>query len=172
MGWKEDLNYGLAAFGLKIPNSVPLDDWAPKLASAPLGNAAGLVAASAAAFLAAERGHNPKVRDIYDAMLYCSACLGVGHADAAPRTPVGKLIGTALQTVGPALTARALDGRAGAAAAGRADVVQEEILKTLRGILANLEAQPPGSTSPTGTESASPTAPGPTNRANASDVVP
>ena len=27
MGWKEDLNYGLAAFGVQIPTTVPVDQW-------------------------------------------------------------------------------------------------------------------------------------------------
>ncbi|CAA9385795.1 MAG: hypothetical protein AVDCRST_MAG64-906, partial [uncultured Phycisphaerae bacterium] len=137
--------YGLAAFGLKVPDSVPLDDWAPKLAGSPLRNSAALVATSAAAFLAAERGHNPKVRDIYDAMIYCSTCLSVGYADILPRTPAGKLIGTLLMTVGPALSARAVDGHAGATVSGRTQAVQEDILKTLQDILAKLDAQPANS---------------------------
>ena len=43
-------------------------------------------------------------------------------------------------TVGPALAAKALDGKAGAPAVGRGDAVQEEILRTLKGIL---ERMPP-----------------------------
>ena len=31
MSGKNDLNYGLGAFGLKVPDSVPLDQWASKL---------------------------------------------------------------------------------------------------------------------------------------------
>src|SRR5687768_16073549 len=112
MGWREDLNFGLAAFGLKIPESNLIDEIAPKLASSPLRNSTVLIATSAAAFLAAERGHNPKVNDIYDALLYCSTCLSVGYADIFPKTPAGKLIGTVLMTAGPALAARALDGAA------------------------------------------------------------
>jgi hypothetical protein len=54
-----------------------------------------------------------------------------------------------LQTVGPALTARALDGRPGRPPPGGPDVVQEEILKALRGIQATLEAQQPAAVSPT-----------------------
>ena len=140
MGWREDINYGLAAFGLKLPESVSPDEWGPKLAAAPLTNTATLVSAAAAVFLAAERGHNPKVRDLYDALLYCSTCLNVGYADIHPKTPIGKLIGTILMTIGPALAAKALDGRAGHPAVGRSDAVQEEILKTLHGIL---EKMPP-----------------------------
>ncbi|QOV88650.1 potassium channel family protein [Humisphaera borealis] len=144
MGWKDDLNYGLAAFGIKIPETMPLDALAPKLASAPLRNSAALIAVSSAAFLAAERGHNPKVNDIYDAMIYCSTCLSVGYADIFPRTPIGKLIGTILMTAGPALAARALDGQAQDDTVGRADAIQQDILKTLQSILDRL---PPAATS-------------------------
>lgn len=142
MGWKEDLNYGLAAFGLKIPDSAPIDAIAPKLAGSPLRNSAAIIAASSAAFLAAERGHNPKVNDIYDAMLYCSTCLSVGYADIFPQTPVGKLIGTVLMTAGPALAARALDGAATGDNFGRRDATQQQILATLQEILNKLPAQP------------------------------
>ena len=148
MGWKEDLNYGLAAFGIKIPDAMPLDAMAPKLASAPLRNSAALIAVSSAAFLAAERNHNPKVNDIYDAMVYCSTCLSVGYADIFPRTPVGKLIGTILMTAGPALAARALDGQAHDDSVGRADAIQQDILATLRSILDRLPAPPAAEPAP------------------------
>jgi hypothetical protein len=139
MTWKEDLNHGLAAFGLRIPDQVPLDDWAGKLNAAPMRNAAALVATSAAAFLAAERGHNPKVNDIYDALVYCSTCLSVGYADIFPRTPIGKLIGTFLMTLGPSLAAKGLEGRPDPAATAKRDEVQGEILTALKGILAKME---------------------------------
>jgi hypothetical protein len=143
MSWRDDLNYGLAAFGVQLPASIPLDDWAAKLATAPLRNATGLVAATSAAFLAAERGHNPKVRDIYDALIYCSTCLSVGYSDIFARTPIGKLIGTFLMTIGPSLAAKSLDGRGDAAeSAANRDATQEEILATLKGILSKMETQP------------------------------
>jgi hypothetical protein len=140
MGWKDDLNYGLAAFGVRIPDALPVDDWAATLNGAPLRNSAGIVAASAALFLAAERGHNPKVNDIYDAMIYCSTCLSVGYADIFPRTPVGKLIGTVLMTVGPALAARATDGRTDPGEQARRDAVQTQILATLQEMVARIDA--------------------------------
>lgn len=140
MSWKDDLNHGLAAFGLKIPDGVQIDAIAPKLASAPLRNSAAVIAVSSAAFLAAERGHNPKVNDIYDAMIYCSTCLSVGYADIFPRTPVGKLIGTVLMTVGPALAARGLDGQSSGENLGRTEAVQQQILSTLQQILTRLPA--------------------------------
>ena len=132
MSWKDDLNYGLAAFGVQIPESLPIDEWASQLNGAPLRNSAALVASSAALFLAAERGHNPKVNDIYDAMVYCSTCLSVGYADIFPRTPIGKLIGTFLMTIGPSLAAKGLEGKVDPADARKRDAVQEEILATLK----------------------------------------
>jgi hypothetical protein len=136
MGWKEDLNYGLAAFGLKIPDAVPLDDWAAKLGDNPCRNTAALVAASSVLFYAAERGKNPKVNDIYDALVYCSTCVSVGYGDIFAKTPVGKMLGSTLMTIGPAMAARTLNGPA---AETRRDATQDEVLSTLKQILAKLE---------------------------------
>ncbi len=143
MSWRNDLNYGLAAFGVQIPDHLPIDDLAVKLNGSPLRNSASLVATSAALFLAAERGHNPKVRDIYDALIYCSTCLSVGYADIFPRTPIGKLIGTFLMTLGPSLAAKGLDGRAADDRSDQSARTQEEILITLRQILGKMEAPAP-----------------------------
>jgi hypothetical protein len=139
MSWRKDLNYGLAAFGVQIPDHLPIDDLAAKLNGAPLRNSASLVASSAALFLIAERGHNPKVRDIYDALIYCSTCLSVGFADIFPRTPIGKLIGTFLMTVGPSLAAKGLEGRAESKEADPNPAVQQEILATLQAILGKMD---------------------------------
>jgi hypothetical protein len=108
---RDDLNYGLAAFGVQIPERVSLDDWSASLADKPFENTAKLVAATSVLFFLAERGHNPKVTSIYDASVYCSTCLSVGYADIFPRTPTGKLIGTFLMTIGPSLSGKATDGR-------------------------------------------------------------
>jgi hypothetical protein len=134
MSWKDDLNYGLAAFGIQIPEDIPLDTWAAKLAGAPARNTAAVVAASSAIFFIAERDHNPKVNDIYDAMIYCSTCLSVGYGDIFARTPVGKLIGTTLMTIGPALSGAVLDQESGA----KAERLQAEVLATLNRILERL----------------------------------
>jgi len=127
MNWKDDLNYGLAAFGIQIPDRVPLDEWAAQIAQKPAQNTALLVALSGALFYAAERGHNPKVNDLFDAMVYTSTCLSVGYGDIFARTPLGKLLGTGLMTYGPSLTSQTHDP-----GAKRRDEVQEEILATLR----------------------------------------
>ncbi len=93
------------------------------------------MAASAVLFYAAERDHNPKVNDIWDAFVYCSTCLSVGYGDIFAKTPVGKILGSALMTIGPALSGAALDS---AGAQGH-DALQAEILATLRAILAELQ---------------------------------
>lgn len=104
------LRSSLKDLGIDLPASAPVELVAELLASAPAKATLALVAGSAVAFYHAERCYNPKVRDIFDALLYCATCLNVGFAEAQPRTPIGKLIGTMLQTYGPALAHRALDG--------------------------------------------------------------
>ena len=137
MGWKEDLNYGLAAFGVQIPESLPIDQWAQRLTGSPARNTSAVVLASAAIFYAAERDHNPKVVDIYDAMIYCSTCLSVGYGDIFARTPVGKIVGTLLMTLGPALSGQVLDG----VSAEKAEHLQAQVLATLNQILERLPPQ-------------------------------
>lgn len=75
----------------------------------PLKAVLATVAASATAFYAAERGRNEKIATFDDALLYCATCLSVGYDRTFPVTPTGKRIATVLQTLGPALAARALD---------------------------------------------------------------
>jgi hypothetical protein len=136
MSWKDDLNYGLAAFGLQIPDRVPLSDWAEKLAENPTENTAYVVAASSVLFYLVERGHNPKVTDVWDAAVYCSTCLSVGYGDIFAKTPLGKMIGSTLMTIGPALSGATLDGQT----AKKKEQLQQEILSTLQGILNRLPA--------------------------------
>jgi hypothetical protein len=64
--------------------------------------------------------------------------LSVGYGDIFARTPLGKLLGTALMTIGPSLSGAALDGPA----AESRDATQGEILATLRQILERLPATP------------------------------
>ena len=137
--WKTDLNYGLGAFGLKLPESVPLDQLAAKLTENPCGKAAALVGMGSVLFYAAEKGRNPKVNDIFDAMIYTSTCLSVGYGDIFAKTPVGKLLGTALMTLGPAVAAQTLDGSANK----RRDALQAETLETLKQILKRMGADYP-----------------------------
>jgi hypothetical protein len=144
MTLRDDLNYGLAAFGIQIPDRVNLDEWAGKLADQPCRNTVGFVAAATVLFYLAERGRNPKVRDIYDSLIYCSTNISVGYSDIFARTPLGKLVGSALMTLGPSLAARTLDGPR---TAEKSDATQQQILGTLEQILRVL--QRPSSASPT-----------------------
>ena len=136
---KQNLLQGLAAFGIRLPdpaklNASKIEDLAASLCNRPAMNTAAVVAASSALFYAAERDHNPKVNDIYDASIYCSTCLSVGYGDIFAKTPLGKIIGTTLMTIGPALSGATLDGRK------VDDQTQEKILTTLREILQKLPA--------------------------------
>ena len=140
MTWKDQLNHGLSAFGVQIPDALPLDQMAARLTDNPCRNTAAVVALSSLLFYAAERDHNPKVNDIFDASIYCSTCLSVGYGDIFARTPLGKLIGTTLMTIGPALSNAALDG----AKSDRPDETQEAILQTLRQILQRLSTETVG----------------------------
>jgi hypothetical protein len=88
---------------------------APRVAS-PSEELGLLVSWGAALFYWAESGANPAVRSYWDGLHYVSTALSVGYANIFPVTPLGKVIGALVMTVGPALSARALDqGRGGAA---------------------------------------------------------
>jgi hypothetical protein len=136
MSWREDLNYGLAAFGLQIPERVPLDEWASALSGGSLRGSAAVVGVSAVLFYLAERNHNSKVNDLWDAMVYTSTCLSVGYGDIFAKTPLGKILGSALMTYGPNLVSNTLEARDTA----EGETVQREMLDTLRQILARLES--------------------------------
>ena len=123
-------------FGIKLPEKFSLDDWVAKVREKPCTNTASIVALSAFLFLKLEKGHNPKVQDIYDAMVYTSTCLSVGYGNIFAATPGGKLLGTILMTIGPALAAKTLDGTP--KLSPQADPVQLEVLSTLKQILAKL----------------------------------
>jgi len=134
---KQQLEQGLSAFGVKLPSQFPIDQWTTKLGDSPARNTAAVVALSSLLFYAAEREHNPKVNDVFDASVYCSTCLSVGYGDIFAKTPLGKLIGTVLMTIGPALSGAAMDGPRDEKQAQ----VQEQMLTTLREILKRLPDQ-------------------------------
>ena len=75
----------------------------------PMGTLLGTVLGAATAFYVAERGHNPKVKSPFDALVFVSTSLSVGYSDIFPKTPMGKLVASAVMTLGPSLSARALD---------------------------------------------------------------
>jgi hypothetical protein len=74
-----------------------------------MGTLLGTVLGAATAFYVAERGRNPKVKSPFDALVFVSTSLSVGYSDIFPKTPMGKLVASAVMTLGPALSARALD---------------------------------------------------------------
>ncbi len=145
MSIRDDLNYGLAAFGIQIPARIDLDAKLSTLTDKPAQSTVTLVTGAAVLFYMAERGHNPKVRDIYDALVYCTTNISVGYCDIFAQTPVGKLIGSTLMTLGPALAEKTLDG----AKQPQSDAeTQQQILATLRDIAAKLEAPRPATDNP------------------------
>ena len=100
-----------------------------------------LVATSAALFYWAEKDDNPGVKDYWDAPHYVSTSLSVGYANLFPVTPLGKLLASALMTMGPALAARALDGDRSASASSASDAVcgkLDEVVAQLRDLNARL----------------------------------
>jgi len=69
------------------------------------------VCTAAALFYCAEHDENPGVKTYFDALHYVSTSLSVGYANLFPVTQAGKVIASVVQMVGPALSAKALDGR-------------------------------------------------------------
>ena len=114
-----------------------LDSAAARLAERPLSSTASLVGLSTVLFYTAERGHNPKVNSIFDASIYCSTCLNVGYGDIYAVTPLGKMIGTLLMTIGPGLVTKVTDG----ARSSQAGMIQQKMAATLEQILAELQSQ-------------------------------
>jgi hypothetical protein len=84
-------------------------DLATPAVATPAEELAALVSWGAAAFYWAEAEANPRVTTYWDALHYITTSLSVGYANIFPVTPVGKIIGALVMTVGPALSARALD---------------------------------------------------------------
>ena len=81
-----------------------------ELAPAPGEELSALVAWGATLFYWAEYEVNDGVRSYWDALHYIATSLSVGYANIFPVTPLGKTIGAVVMMVGPALSARALDG--------------------------------------------------------------
>lgn len=114
----------------------------------PMGSVLATVLGGAWLFYKAERGHNPKVKSYYDALVYVSTNLSVGYSDIFAKTPRGKAIGTALMTYGPAMAAKIFDTPtavappfpAPAAASPAALAGSKDVLERLDRILAILEA--------------------------------
>jgi voltage-gated potassium channel len=129
------LRSDLELFGLKLPERFDLEEWAASLRDRPAQNVIAFATIASIIFYYAERGRNPKVNDFYDSLIYCTTNLSVGYSDIFAKTPIGKLVGSALMTFGPALAGAALDGPR---EQGRGET-QKEILGTLQEILHQLK---------------------------------
>ncbi|WP_394837901.1 potassium channel family protein [Pendulispora rubella] len=77
---------------------------------APAEELATFTAWATAVFYLAESDHNPHIRTYLDAYHYVATSLSVGYANVFPVTQIGKAVAAAVMMVGPALSARALDG--------------------------------------------------------------
>src|SRR5437763_14239712 len=75
----------------------------------PMGSVLYTVLVGAYLFYRAEKGKNPKCNSFYDALVFVSTNLSVGYAPIFAETPVGKAIGTAVMTYGPAMSSRIFD---------------------------------------------------------------
>jgi hypothetical protein len=109
-----------------------------------MGTTTTMVLLASWLFYKAEKGHNPKVNSLYDALVYVSTNLSVGYSDIFAKTPRGKAIGTALMTYGPAMAAKIFDTptapATAVAAAPAALLGSKDVLDRLDRILAVLEA--------------------------------
>ncbi len=88
------LRSDLELFGIKLPQRFDFEEFAASLRNNPAQNTAIFASAAALVFYYAERGHNPKVNDYYDALVYCTTNLSVGYSDIFARTSLGKLVGS------------------------------------------------------------------------------
>jgi voltage-gated potassium channel len=107
-----------------------------KYADDPMGTTATAVLVASWLFYRAERGHNPKVKSFYDALIYVSTNLSVGFSDIFAQTPAGKAIGSTLMTVGPSMATRFLDEPG---AEKKSDAETKAVVDRLDRILAVLE---------------------------------
>jgi hypothetical protein len=130
----------LVALGLGVPENLggQIEQWAARLGESPCRNTATLVGLSTVLFYVLEKNRNPKVNDVWDAMVYCSTCLSVGYGDIFAKTPLGKILGSALMTIGPSMAARTTEGSVASERREEARV-QEQMLATLRQILDKVE---------------------------------
>jgi hypothetical protein len=99
-----------------------------------------LVTWGATLFYWAESDANPMVRTYWDALHYIATSLSVGYANIFPVTALGKAIGAVVMTIGPALSARALDHTPPAASSSD-DATVALLAEKLDAILAELRHQ-------------------------------
>ncbi len=114
-----------------------------KYAGDPMGSTLTTVLVASWLFYRAERGHNPRVKTFYDALIYVSTNLSVGYSDIFAKTQAGKMIGSALMTFGPAMAAKVLD-EPNAGKKSDAEAKAKAIVERLDRILAVLEQRAAG----------------------------
>ena len=141
---------------LGVGSGKPPEEWLQsahqyareKQAEDPMNSVVLTVLAGAAAFYAAERGHNPKVKTFYDALIYVSTSISVGYSDIFAQTSAGKAIGATIMTYGPALATRVFDvpheARDRAAEGERSESALRDIADKLERILVELQSQRSG----------------------------
>ena len=129
MSGKNDLTTALAS----LHNRLDIERWVGALGNRPCESLLGLLGLATLVFYGAEKNRNPKVNDVWDALVYCSTSLSVGSTDIFAKTALGKIMGSALMTFGPSLAAKSSDGPRASP-----DVLQREILNALERILVEL----------------------------------
>ena len=139
-----ELLLSLAVAALKDPLIAGLkDDVRSVLTEDPLESVVLTVLIGAHLFYEAEKGQNPKVATFNDALMFVSTCISVGFSDIFAKTERGKLIASALQTFGPALSMQAFDKPRAKRdeASGELLAAQHKMLDKLDAILTELKAQ-------------------------------
>ena len=129
----------------QLDEDFDLERWAQEwFNDEPFTKLVALVGLGAALFYKAELGQNPKVNSYWDALVYVSTCASVGYGDIFARTPVGKIVGTVVMTIGPAMANAAMDGRRRdrEREADEQRAQQAELLGTMKEILAELRRRP------------------------------
>jgi voltage-gated potassium channel len=132
----------LGALGALLAVASPDDVSYEKLKARVIGAAArdpmdsvlSLTMVATYLFYKAEKGVNPKVETLSDALVFISTCLSVGYSDIFARTTTGKLVAAVVMTYGPALTASILRPPQ------PTPPVDDEMLATQRAIASSLEA--------------------------------
>jgi voltage-gated potassium channel len=107
--------------------------------SDPIGSMASTVFLGGLLFYEAEREHNPKVSSLSDALVFVSSCVSGGYSEIFAKTEKGKLIATALQTVGPAMSSKALEAPR-APPGSETTRGQVELLETQKQLVGKLDA--------------------------------
>ena len=141
---KGELLLSLAIAALRDPLFEGLkNDVRTALTEDPLESVLLTVLIGSHLFYQAEKDINPKVVTFNDALVFVSTSISVGYSDIFAKTEKGKLIATALQTFGPALSAQALDKPH--VSSNRMDEehlsTQHKMLDKLDAILSELKAQ-------------------------------